>query len=271
MRKIIDFHTHIFPEQIAGRTIEKLESAAQVKACADGTLNGLRRSMERAGVQLSIILPVVTKPEQFFHVNQYADELNQEYSKDENCQIISFGGLHPDTENYKEELKEIKRLGLKGIKLHPDYQRRMIDDAEYMRIIDFASELGLIISVHAGIDIGLPEPVHCTPRAVRRVLREAAPENLVLAHTGGFGLWDEVEEFLVGEKVFFDTSYTFGFMPDEQFLRIVNMHGEDKILFATDSPWGAQKETAEHLEALPLAAETKNKIFCKNSEKLLAI
>ena len=56
------------------------------------------------------------------------------------------------TENYKEILKEIKNLGLKGIKLHPDYQDMYFDDIRYEHIVDTASELGLITVVHAGAD-----------------------------------------------------------------------------------------------------------------------
>lgn len=33
---IVDFHTHIFPEKIAAKTIQKLEEKAGVKAFTDG-------------------------------------------------------------------------------------------------------------------------------------------------------------------------------------------------------------------------------------------
>ena len=66
---IVDFHTHIFPEKIAARTIEKLENIANIKAFTDGREESLMASMEEAGVDVSIILPVVTRPEQFNTVN----------------------------------------------------------------------------------------------------------------------------------------------------------------------------------------------------------
>mgnify|MGYP004452568245 CR=1 FL=1 len=50
---IIDFHTHIFPDAIAQRTIEKLEAAANIKAHSDGTLTGLKTSMQKAGVDMT--------------------------------------------------------------------------------------------------------------------------------------------------------------------------------------------------------------------------
>ena len=154
---VIDFHTHIFPDKIAARTIESLGAIAGVRAATDGTLNGLLASMEKSGIEKSVIMPVCTKPEQFENINHFAKKINETYDG----KLISFGGIHPDCENPKEKLKYMKSLGIQGIKIHPDYQRVMIDDIRFMRIIEHASELGLMILTHSGIDIGLPEPVHC--------------------------------------------------------------------------------------------------------------
>lgn len=263
---IIDFHTHIFPEKIAARTIEKLENMAKIKAFTDGREEGLIASMEQADVDLSVVLPVVTKPEQFDTVNKFAVHLNEKY-QNQKRRLFSFGGIHPDTTDYKKQLQLIKDWGLLGIKLHPDYQNTYIDDIKYMRIMDYASQLGLVIVIHAGIDVGFPDNVRCTPKRIRTVLDEVAPQNLVLAHYGSFGLWDEVENLLVGQDVYFDTAYTFGFIQDEQFLRILKNHGADKILFATDSPWGGQKESLSHLRKMNL--KDFEKITGQNVIKLL--
>lgn len=260
---VIDFHTHIFPEKIAARSIAVLEGNAKIKAFTDGTLGGLKKSMEGC-IDLSVILPVVTKPSQFETVNHFAAKLNEEEPD-----VISFGGIHPGTSDYKAEMREIRELGLKGVKLHPAYQEMYIDDPAYMRIIDYASELGLIVSVHAGIDIGLPGPVYCAPGRAARVIREVKPQNLVLAHMGGWKCWDEVGEYLVGENVYFDTSFTHTYMREEQILALIRNHGADRIVFGTDSPWDGQEEAVRAFEELPLACEEKEKILHGNAEKLL--
>lgn len=267
---IIDFHTHIFPEKIADRTIEKLETIANVKAFTDGRENSLVTSMEEAGVDVSIVLPVVTRPEQFHTVNEYAVQLNEKY-QNRSPRLLSFGGIHPDSLNYKRELRTIYDLGLQGIKLHPDYQNTYFDDIKYMRILDYASELGLISVVHAGVDIGFPDRVRCTPKRIRQVLDEVSPEKLVLAHYGAFDLWEEVEELVAGENVYLDTAYTFGFIGQEEFLRIMKKHGVKKILFATDSPWSGQKESLNYLKGLPLEPEELCKMLGGNAEELLKL
>ncbi len=267
---IVDFHTHIFPEKIAARTIEKLENIAHVKAFTDGREESLASSMEDANIQVSIVLPVVTKPEQFPTINKFAAKLNEKY-QERQTRLLSFGGIHPDTADYKKELRMIKDLGLLGIKLHPDYQKTYFDDIKYMRILDYASELGLITVVHAGIDIGFPENTHCTPRRIQKVMEHVAPEKMVLAHYGSFDLWQEVETLVAGKNVYLDTAYIFGFIEDETFLRILEKHGADKILFATDSPWSGQKESLGHLRKLPIAQKDLNKILGQNAERLLGV
>lgn len=264
---VIDFHTHTFPDAMAPKTIAGLEKAGGIQAHTDGTLGGLRESMRRAGIDWSVVLPVVTKPHQFHTINKVAAEITGRDG------IISFGGIHPDTEDYKGELKTIKELSLKGIKLHPDYQKTFIDDEKYVRIIDYAAELSLITVIHAGIDIGLPSPVHCPPERTARMLKSLDAEHaeIVLAHTGGYDQWDEVEEYLVGKPVYMDISYSLHRIGEEQFIRIVRDHGADRMLFATDSPWGGQKETLEMFCGLPLTEEEKDRILYQNALRLLGM
>jgi predicted TIM-barrel fold metal-dependent hydrolase len=264
---VIDFHTHIFPEQIAEKTIKHLEEAGNVRAFTDGTLSGLIRSMEENGIDLSVVLPVVTKPSQFDTVNAYAASITGRDG------IISFGGIHPDTEDYREKLEQIKELGLLGIKLHPDYQKTFISDPRMVRIISYAAELGLIVIIHAGLDIGLPDPIHCPPARTADMLSQIdnIDARIILAHMGGFNQWDDVEEYLVGKNIWLDTSYCFGQLPDEQFIRIIRNHGADRILFSTDSPWSGQKESLEYIKHLELTKEELERILHSNAEELLGL
>ena len=262
---IIDFHTHIFPDKIAAKTIAKLSSVANIAASTDGTINGLVESMNRAGVDISVIQPVVTKPEQFESVNRFAQDVNDKFSG----RLLSFGGIHPDCEDYKHKLNQIKEAGLPGIKIHPDYQNVMIDDVRFMNIIEYADKLGLIILTHSGIDIGLPNPVHCSPDKVRKVLDKLKPKKLVLAHYGAWKQWDAVYEYLAGEDVYLDTAFTFDYIEQDMFLKILEKHSGDKILFATDSPWSDAAEGIKAVKNLPLSQNIKDGILGKNAMKLL--
>lgn len=264
---VIDFHTHVFPDHIAERTMEKLEAAGNVKAFTGGTLKELKVSMKSNNITISVVLPVVTRPAQFDSIHQYAAEIHGREG------ILSFGGVHPASDNYREELEKIKALGLPGIKLHPDYQGAFVDDPEMIRIIQYAVELDLIVLLHAGLDIGLPDPIHCPPKRTANMLDQINNKKakIVLAHTGGYNQWDEVEEYLVGRNVWFDVSYSMNRIKKDQFLRIIRNHGVDKILFASDSPWGGQKETLEWMKDMDFTGEELEKILWINGLKLLGL
>lgn len=281
-RKIIDFHTHAFPERIAGKTIELLSQNGGIPAHTDGTVTGLRSVLTDAGVSLGVVLPVVTRAEQFESVTRFAAQMNEVFKKSiEACtvndeqvketKLLSFGGIHPDTPDYKKELKTLSDLGFRGIKLHPDYQEVYFDDIRYMRIIEYATELGLIIVTHAGVDIGFPDLVRCTPKRTLRVLREVKPEKLVLAHMGGWGLWEEVMERIAGEPVYMDTAYSMGHISEETFVALCELHGEDRILFATDCPWGHPEKDIERFLSMPLSWEKQELILHRNAERLLGL
>lgn len=276
---IIDFHTHIFPEKMASATIAGLERVSGTKAATNGCLDGLLASMEAAGVDCSVIMPVVTKPKQFAGINRFAYEINQSYGAHDKINItsqllprlISFGGIHPDSEDYKAQLRELKSMGFKGIKLHPDYQGVMFHDIRYKRIVSYASELDLIVMVHAGIDIGLPDPVHCSPDMALEVIKDTQPNRLVLAHLGGWKQWERVEEILVGQNVYLDIAFTQNYISKEIFYKILYKHGTDKILFATDSPWSDQKKSVEWIRNSELTDMEKEQIFWKNANDLLKL
>ncbi len=264
----IDFHTHIFPDKISAAAIGELSQRCDIEPFFDGTLSGLQNSMKESGIDYSVVLPVVTNPKQFDSINRFAHEIN---GKDG---IISFGGIHPDNENVEEKLDYIKSLGLKGIKIHPDYQRTYIDDEKFVRIISHCIKIGLFVVTHSGIDIGFPDPVHCTPDRILNLLSRL-PEHdeprLILAHTGAYGMWDEVEEKLAGKNVYFDIAFCLNKINEDQLFRIIEKHGSDKILFATDSPWSGQKEFVEIFNSLPLNQTDKDNISFKNAAKILPL
>ena len=261
---IIDFHTHMFPDKIAKGTIDFLAGVCKIKPYTDGTYEGLKKETLSSGVDLSVALPIVTKPSQFETINTFASHYQER-------PVLSFGSIHPDCEDYKGKLRQIKEMGLKGIKLHPDYHEVYFNDIRYKRIISYASELDFIISVHAGADPKCPDDIHCTPPMSAEVIRDTEAPKLVLAHMGGNDQWDEVEEYLVGKQVYFDTGVVLDKMPEEQFIRIVRNHGADKILFATDSPWRGQKEFLEIIRRMPLTDDERKKILGENACKLLGL
>ncbi len=266
---LIDFHTHIFPDKIAPKTIETLAKNGNTPPYSDGTLSGLVACMGRADASVSVALPVLTNPASFESINRFAVGVNSSLA-DKKRRIISFGAIHPDCDDIEGKLRQLKELGFLGVKLHPEYQNTDINADGNVKIIRAAAELDMIVSVHAGVDgayRGLP--VRCRPDLVLDLLSKVSHPKLVLAHLGGNELFGEVAEKLCGKNVYFDTAYVLRHIDKDTFMRIYEKHGEDKILFATDSPWSDIAEDADILRSYGLGATAEQKILGGNAQKLL--
>ena len=279
---IIDFHTHTFPEKIAAGALEKLRAASGTVSFTDGTDKALVDSMSAAGIDFSVVLPVATNPAKVAHINEIASSLD---GKDG---LIRFGCMHPDVSDIEGEIEHIAALGLKGIKIHPVYQGIDIDDDKFVRILYACGEAGLTVVTHAGLDIGFPGVVHCSPAMCRRALSLAGPVKLVLAHMGGWRCWDEVAENVADTSAYIDTSFSLGrltplpddgrysddelqMMDGEEFTSLVRAVGAERVLFGTDSPWSDQKKSVCDVAALPLSDAEKEMIFSSNARGLLGL
>ena len=277
---IIDFHTHTFPDKIAKGAIEKLKSLSHTKAFTGGTEGELIASMLSCGINKSIVLPVATNPDKIPHINDISAEKN----KDGN--LIYFASMHPDFADAKSEMKRIKSLGIKGIKLHPVYHNIDFDDIRTLRILEYAEENELITVTHAGLDVGFPGVKRCTPKMIKNAVNAVHPKRLVLAHMGGWKMWETAAEMLSGMGLFIDTAFSIGKMEQEtpyysedelkllnfeETVKIIDAFGEDYVLFGTDSPWSDQKESVLDILHLPVDDEVKEKILYRNAVKLLKI
>ncbi len=267
---MIDFHTHIFPDAVAPKAISSLQAGTlrvegiSVPPHTDGTLTGLRASMQANGVSTSVVLPIATKPSQTPSINRFASSVQQDGT-------LSFYSLHPMQEDREAVLEEIAAMGGKGIKLHPEFQYANVDSPEMLCILKKAAELHLIVVLHAGKDIGMPPPVHCTPMQLARALDAVPDVCIVAAHMGGWRMWDEVERYLVGRSLYFDTAFVADHLPKEQYLRIIRNHGVNRILFGSDSPWETPAHTLEGLKALQLTPAEMQQITYENAAHLLGL
>jgi len=281
---IIDFHTHTFPASISARVIEGLSNTGHVCYFTDATSESLSGSMKEAGIDLSVNLPVMTRADQVSSIHNGLFRRLEELGENG---ILTFGGLHPEFENYREEIRRLKAYGIKGVKLHSPFQGVSIHDPKNKRIISALSEEGMITIIHAGWDVSFLDFDYASVRAILEVIEDVRPEKLVLGHMGGWQEWDDVEKYLAGAPVWFDTAYSFGpvirkkgqeeLMPYTQnltqdgFVRLARKHGTEKILFGSDSPWAKQEDYLQFLLSCDFTEEEKKQIAGENAAALLAL
>jgi len=260
----IDFHVHCFSDELAKKAVSELAAAAGTQAFLDGTIADLRRSMREAGLDLSVVQPVATRPGQVRKINSWA-------AANQGTDILFFAAFHPDLPGWKDEVKYIKDAGLRGVKFHPDYQKFFVDEPRLFSIYEALFNEDLILLFHAGVDIGLPPPTHCTPERLARLLDLFPGGKIVAAHMGGYQYWEEVERQLAGKDIYFDTSYSQADLGEEKMLRLILAHGPEKILFATDSPWTSQPEELAKIKEFPLPPAVTEQILGLNAASLLGL
>jgi len=263
---VVDFHTHVFPDKMALKTIRMLEEDANYiySPVSDGTLTGLLGNMDVWGIDISVALPVITKQSQFTKVNEWFAGVNSD-------RIVCFGSVFPHTDDYKRDIDFVVSLGLKGLKLHAEYQNFIIDDIKMMKLYDYALSRGLVLLHHAGFDPAFDPPFRSSPQMFAHVAEEMRGGIIIAAHLGGHDQWDDVEQYIAGSNIYLDTSMGFEYFSKDQFLRIVEKHGADKILFGSDAPWSNAGTEIKHLRSMPLPEDAINAILGGNAKRILKI
>lgn len=263
---IIDFHAHAFPQKIAQKALAELSHrSGGMLPFTEGTVESLVSRTKECGADMCVVLNIATNAHQQSSVNNFA------VSQLEIEGVIPFGSVFPDAPDAVEELYKIKESGLKGIKLHPDYQSFFVDDERYFGLYNTAAKLGLITVFHSGIDIGYPKPVHCTPERLSRALCAFEGAPVVAAHFGACQQWEEVLEHLCGKDVYFDTAVCYSRLSPYTAHEIIDAHGIDKILFGSDMPWSSTENEIRFIRSLDLSQEDTDKVFSENAKKLLRI
>ncbi len=261
---VIDFHTHIFPDDLAERAVAKLTSySPETRNYTDGTASGLLQSMEKNGIGQSVLLSIATKPSQVHVINQTAVTL-------QNRNFIPFGTLHQDMVHISDEIRFLKSNKIKGIKLHPEYQNFYVTDPKLIPVYEQLEAEGFIVQFHAGKDPGPFTCDHALPADLRKIHELFPKMTMIASHLGGWGLWDDVERDLCGLPIFFDTSAIAHFIDPVQCVRIIQKHGVERILFGSDSPWFDQEDALHWLLQLSLSDSDLECIVGKNAMNVLA-
>ena len=263
--KIFDMHTHCFPDALAPKALPHLASICKNPYYGTGTYSDLCEKTLAFGGCGAMLLHIATKPSQMTSVNNFAAAC-------QNGSFYSFGSVFPTAENAVDELRRIKTLGLKGVKLHPDYQGFFVDDPAIFPVYEAAAELRLPVVFHTGYDPYSPDVVHCPPKALAAVADRFPQLTIIAAHMGGMRMDAEVEKHLIGKpNVYFDTAYVTYSMDAARCGELIRRHGIDKVFFATDFPWSTIEAEFALLQQCSFTEEELQRICAENAERVFNI
>ncbi len=260
---IIDIHTHAWPEKVAPKARARLESLFKVSFVGDPTVSTLRRYMDKNNISVSAICAVATRPEQVPSINDWLFSVREE-------RIRVFCALHPEYAAWREELARIKEQA-DGVKLQPEFQGFYVDDRKAYPLYEKMEQLRLPVLIHCGEELSGTMMVRASARRILRVKNDFPGLTIIAAHFGGFRMWEEAEQYLIGADVYLDTAFFFGFLPREKTIQMLSSHRSDRLLFGTDFPIVDQKKDLEYLSGLDIPDDLKERILFRNARSVLGI
>ena len=263
----IDIHTHAFHPKIAHKAVDHLNSFYSITCSGDGTIANLLEREQEAGLEKCVVLCAATAPAQVIPANNYAISLQREHPE----QVIAFGTVHPAYENWEKELARIKAAGIRGIKLHPDFQSFWLDDPRLLPIFE-AAQKDFVFEIHIG-DKTTPDKNPSCPYKLASIMRQFPDIRVIAAHFGGYRMWSHALEVFSGstfENLWFDTSSTTPFATPELAHRLLNTFPRERILFGTDWPLYDPVEELQRLQTLGGLSDSEMEVIMSNASALLA-
>ncbi len=260
--EVFDAHSHIYPDKIAQKATDAIGDFYDIKMYSCGSADLLLQSGSQIGTKKYLVCSAATAAHQVSGINDFIKaqcDLHEEF--------FGFGTMHPDFENIDAEIDRMQKMGLHGIKLHPDFQLFDIDSENAYKIYE-AAQGKMPILFHTGdnrYDYSLPSKL-------AKVSKDFPKLQSIAAHLGGYRRWEDALDTLVGlDNVMFDCSSSMSMLDKDYAKSIMNKLGLDRIMFGTDFPMWSHKSEAEFLLSLGFEREELEKIFSGNFKRFFNV
>ena len=264
MFPVIDTHCHIYPDKIAQKAAAGIGSFYDIGMNFDGRLDTLKAVSAKAHVVHSVIFSVATTPHQVHSINTFiAENVRQSGGR-----FTGLGTLHPDSADMEADILELKALGLKGVKLHPDVQQFPIDDSRGRLICELCAKHKLPLLLHCG-DYRYD---YSNVNRLIPLLEDYPDLQMIGAHFGGWSVWAQAAEALHKyPNITVDASSTFHWVSRDTAKKLIALYGADRVLFGSDFPMWDPKDEIEYLLSLGLTDDELEHIFYQNAQRMFDI
>lgn len=256
--KIFDVHTHIFPEKIAQKAVENIGRYYNIDMWGDGTVDALLESGRQVGVDRYLVHSSATHVDQVKAINNYIAGVVKSHPN-----LIGFGTLHFDLDDIDSEVARIIALGLKGIKLHPEFQHFVIDEPSMMPVYK-----GIVGKLPLLIHVGDQNRDSSSPLRLARVLDRFPDLVVIAAHFGGYRMWEDSRKYLLGRNIFMDTSSSLAYLDPATAVEMIRSHGAAKFMFGSDYPMWTHRAELDRFLRLDLTEAEREAILYNNAATL---
>lgn len=262
-RRLIDVHAHVFPDKIARRAADNVANYYDLVMEADGTVAGLLAGAEGLDARF-VISSAALKAE---HVATGNDFLLDAAAAEP--RFIPLASVHPDmgAAAAVDELERVKARGARGVKLHPDFQRFIVDREDMFPVYEACAALGLPVLFH----VGDQNSDASSPARVRHIAERVPALKVIAAHMCGYSVWDEAERELIGMSVYTDTSDALIGLPPERVYALIEKHGVTRVMFGSDYPLRTTRSAYDALMKLPFTDAEREQILLKTAADLFGV
>lgn len=279
LSRAIDAHVHLATEEWLEGSMGPYQQSVERyfrTTIRPVTVEEMAEAYRRAGV-LGILLawdaergtgrPPVSNERVAEIVSQYPDA------------FIGFGSVDPSRPDAIDRVREVSRLGLKGLKLHPTLQGFDPADPALAGYFDAAAEAGLPLLVHTGTSgVGAREPGGqglridwAQPIRLDWVAARYPTMNILLAHVGWPWHHEAMAMALHKTNVYIDISgWKYRYLP-EDFVREMKTRLSDQVLFGTDYPMFQLDTQLAEFSQLKLPDDVAEKVLIKNAQRYLRL
>ena len=271
--KIFANHAHVFP-----------------KGSKDNAqLENLKELMAECDIEMAVCFAPFNHQTERVGITKSQNKWLYEEIKNEN-NLIGFGTINFDIGSIQNQVKEIKELGFKGIKIHPAAQEVKVDGRELFEVYAEAEKQGLFVSFHTGLHW------HRIKDYSMLLFDEVAfnfPNlKFSMEHVGGYSFFREallvmnnnsrkgnniyagltsisMEEDSLGISRQGAWSIT-----DDDLCTLIHQTGEKNSIFGLDFPYKNveyTKKAIERIKNLPITEEAKKGILGENLKEALDI
>ncbi len=281
MSSIIDFHTHIFSDEVKrdrNILLTKDETLALLYPSPDtkmASVNDLINTMNEDGISKSVVMGIGwTDLGLARESNDYIIESINRFPD----RLIGFAGVNPAWgDGATSEIERCHSLGLRGVgELHPDSQGFDITDFATMApMMDVVQELDLILTTHSSEPVGHTYRGKGTlwPNKLIKFIENFPGAKIVCAHWGGglpfYALMPEVKKAMT--NVYFDTAASPFLYEKEVFQIATNVLGENKILMGSDYGLIRPARLLRQINEASINERSKKAILGGTAERLLSL
>ena len=168
-----DAHAHIYPAKIAEKATAAVGDFYGLSMSHVGLPEVLDQTGQKAGLDRFLVCSVATKVEQVRSINCFIQRACREFPR-----FLGLGAWHPDVADLEGELEDLEARGLRGVKLHPDFQEFCIDDPKMLPFYRAAAQRRRGVDQEAGDRNPFPKPAD--DRLVLRVDDVGVAASLVV-------------------------------------------------------------------------------------------